>query len=291
MCDSCANKLVKALVVETMSSRDDLDIEIDLASVKRAAARVCDMLTGLRLRYDLARFEYTRRVRIAPTEIPHSHPVLTLNTFVRDEVALVSTYLHEQMHWYLTWYSKSRASEWETLLARLRARYRKCRRQTRAARRTNSRRISTSWSIGAKWRLRVSSSAARLWSGISAACRSTAGSIAPFSTTGMNSAHSIETSVSRRFATRPTYPPRILRWLVSKGHQGINRLPASTSPVAVSALHPPCDRVRTHDHGRTPRLRLTLMPACASRAVIAARKPTASSAEWTLKVISRDANW
>ena len=107
-----------------MSSRDDIAIEIDLASVQRAAARVRDMLTGLRQRYDLARLEYTRRVRIAPTEMPHSHPVLTLNTsFVRDEVALLSAYLHEQLHWYLTWYSKSRPSEWETLFAQLRARY------------------------------------------------------------------------------------------------------------------------------------------------------------------------
>ena len=107
-----------------MSSRDDIEIEIDLASVQAAAARVCDMLTGLRQRYDLSRFEYTRKVRIAPTEMPHSHPVLTLNTsFVRDEVALLSAYLHEQLHWYLTWHSKSRPSDWETLFAQLRARY------------------------------------------------------------------------------------------------------------------------------------------------------------------------
>ena len=106
-----------------MSSRDEIEIEIDLAPVQRAAGRVRDMLTGLRQRYHLAPFEYTKQVRIAPTEIPHSHPVLTLNSFVRDEVALLSTYLHEQMHWYLTWYSKSRPSDWEALFAQLRARY------------------------------------------------------------------------------------------------------------------------------------------------------------------------
>jgi hypothetical protein len=106
-----------------MFSRDEIDIEIDLGPVQRAAGRVREMLTGLRQRYNLAPFEYTRRVRIAPTEIPHSHPVLTLNSFERDDVALLSTYLHEQMHWYLTWYSKSRASAWETLFARPRARY------------------------------------------------------------------------------------------------------------------------------------------------------------------------
>ncbi len=106
-----------------MSSRDELDLEIDLEPAQRAAARVRDMLTGLRKLHDLARFEYTKHVRIAPTEIPHSHPVLTLNTFLRDEVALLSAYLHEQMHWYVSWYSKSRPSDWDTLLARLRGRY------------------------------------------------------------------------------------------------------------------------------------------------------------------------
>jgi hypothetical protein len=58
-------------------------------------------LATLRQRFDLTRIEYTRRVRIAPNEIPHSHPVLTLNTRVADENALLATYIHEQMHWYL----------------------------------------------------------------------------------------------------------------------------------------------------------------------------------------------
>jgi hypothetical protein len=80
---------------------DELPIDIDLTSAQAGAERTRETLRDLRRRFDLTPFEYTRRVRIAPTEIPHSHPVLTLNSFVSEPDALLSTYLHEQMHWYL----------------------------------------------------------------------------------------------------------------------------------------------------------------------------------------------
>ena len=102
---------------------NDFDITLDFAPVQRAAERVRDMLLDLRRRHDLARFEYTKAVRIAPTEIPHSHPKLTLNTFVSDERSLLATYLHEQMHWYLTWYSQARAAQWHELFRHLHERY------------------------------------------------------------------------------------------------------------------------------------------------------------------------
>ena len=60
-------------------------------------------LVALRGRHaDLARFEYTRHVRIVPASTTHSHPILTLGTrFAESEDHLLATYLHEQMHWYL----------------------------------------------------------------------------------------------------------------------------------------------------------------------------------------------
>ena len=63
-----------------------------------------DMLPALRRRHDLSRFEYTSVVRIVPGGDTFSHPMLTLgNRFADNEDLLLSTYLHEQMHWYL-WY-------------------------------------------------------------------------------------------------------------------------------------------------------------------------------------------
>lgn len=99
------------------------DVEIDLTEARRAAEQVRELLNKLRSDHDLRPFEYATRVRIAPGEIPHSHPVLTLNTMLRAEGALLSTYLHEQMHWYVTWYSYARTAGWRAIRKELEARY------------------------------------------------------------------------------------------------------------------------------------------------------------------------
>jgi hypothetical protein len=79
-------------------------IDLDLDHARREAERVRDMLQALRRRHDLSRYEYTRLVRIVPGGDTFSHPMLTLgNRFAEHEDLLLSTYLHEQMHWYL-WY-------------------------------------------------------------------------------------------------------------------------------------------------------------------------------------------
>jgi hypothetical protein len=100
-----------------------LNISLDLAAVHEAAERVRGMLLDMRKRFDLSSIENTKEVRIAPLEIPHSHPVLTLNTWVRDGLGLLLMYVHEQMHWYATWYSYAHSTEWEELMRRLCARY------------------------------------------------------------------------------------------------------------------------------------------------------------------------
>lgn len=86
-----------------MAARDDhFRIDIDLGQAEREAMRVREMLAALRRRHDLARYEYTRLVQIVPAGPTHSHPILTLGTrFAETEDLLLSTYLHEQMHWYL----------------------------------------------------------------------------------------------------------------------------------------------------------------------------------------------
>jgi hypothetical protein len=99
------------------------ETHIDLSEAERASSSIKSMLLKLRGEFDLAPFEYTRKVRIAPGEIPHSHPVLTINTMVRDEQPLLSLYLHEQMHWYVTWYSHRHGAGWRAIWADLRARF------------------------------------------------------------------------------------------------------------------------------------------------------------------------
>ena len=82
------------------SEPNELEISIDLGTAKDNAERAVEMLVGLRRKYDLRRWEYTRQIRIAPLEIPHSHPVLTLNGFhaapgFENEDKFLQNYLHE----------------------------------------------------------------------------------------------------------------------------------------------------------------------------------------------------
>ncbi|MEZ5817347.1 MAG: hypothetical protein R3D44_09715 [Hyphomicrobiaceae bacterium] len=80
----------------------EIRILIDLDRAEREARRVADLLAALRKRHDLTRYEFTKLVRIQPAGATHSHPILTLGTrFAETEDLLLSTYLHEQMHWYL----------------------------------------------------------------------------------------------------------------------------------------------------------------------------------------------
>lgn len=66
---------------------------------KRTAAQLERLLKT----HDASAWAFTRTVVIDETEIPHSHPVLTLHArHLKDDELLLSTYLHEQLHWFLS---------------------------------------------------------------------------------------------------------------------------------------------------------------------------------------------
>ena len=77
-------------------------MSISLATGTEGEARARDQLLLLLDRYELHRWQFTSRVRIEQGAIPHSHPVLTLNTrYPDDDLLALSTYLHEQLHWFV----------------------------------------------------------------------------------------------------------------------------------------------------------------------------------------------
>ncbi len=103
----------------------DLRISIDLSHAERNAIALRERLIALRTKYALGPYEYCREVVITPTGLPHSHPVINLNTqnIYWSEIGLLAVYLHEQMHWYVTWYSHKHTDRWRSVWAALEHRY------------------------------------------------------------------------------------------------------------------------------------------------------------------------
>jgi len=78
----------------------DGSIRIKTYAQSASELAVKERLETLLKKYELDRYTFTKDIMIQDSVISHSHPVLTLNTHMPDETYLLSTYLHEQMHWY-----------------------------------------------------------------------------------------------------------------------------------------------------------------------------------------------
>jgi hypothetical protein len=78
-------------------------LEIALKQGTPGEARTRDQLQRLLATYDLSPWIYTTSIIIDERAIPFSHPVLTLHTrHAKDDELLLSTFVHEQFHWFLT---------------------------------------------------------------------------------------------------------------------------------------------------------------------------------------------
>jgi hypothetical protein len=76
-------------------------VSILLANDSERERATRNQLVALLERYDLGRWQFTDQIRIEQGVVPHSHPVLTLNTYLLgDDARLLAVYLHEQLHWY-----------------------------------------------------------------------------------------------------------------------------------------------------------------------------------------------
>lgn len=78
------------------------NLEITLKQGTPDEARTRDQLQRLLATYDLSPWIYTKGIVIDERAIPFSHPVLTLHTrHAKDDGLLLSTFVHEQFHWFL----------------------------------------------------------------------------------------------------------------------------------------------------------------------------------------------
>jgi hypothetical protein len=79
------------------------EIKITLKNGSEAEKQTKLQLERLLKTYDLSKWTFTKEIAIDQTAIPHSHPVLTFSTsHLKDDDLLVSTFIHEQAHRFLT---------------------------------------------------------------------------------------------------------------------------------------------------------------------------------------------
>ena len=92
-----------ALLAQTIAVPDPyLLLDITTAHTTNNELKTKAALDALERKYDLRPWTFTRIIMIDESAIPHSHPVLTIHTrHLGDDDALLSTYLHEELHWFL----------------------------------------------------------------------------------------------------------------------------------------------------------------------------------------------
>jgi len=95
-------------------------ITIDLAHGTDRERQTKALLKQVLASYDLSKYTFTRRVVIEERAVNHAFPVLTLNVrFAQSADELLSSYIHEQLHWHL----RARGADQQEAIAELRRMY------------------------------------------------------------------------------------------------------------------------------------------------------------------------
>lgn len=89
--------LLFAVSVFAKSPEVDIQLHTGNESEKKGKQLIQDYLK----KYDLEKYIFTKKIIIQSRVIPHSHPILTLNTRQIDQPdRYFSTFIHEQIHWF-----------------------------------------------------------------------------------------------------------------------------------------------------------------------------------------------
>jgi hypothetical protein len=98
----CARILVVIVGVASAVSAQTPPVTIEVARGTPRELRAKQTLEQLLATYDLTKYTFTRKVVIQEGVTNHAFPVLTLNArFASSSDELLSSYIHEQIHWHL----------------------------------------------------------------------------------------------------------------------------------------------------------------------------------------------
>lgn len=101
-----ATKHLTHLLVSALLATSSNVFAVDFTTENDTPAELetVEYVKKLMAEHDLSKWQFTDKVHIKSRTIPHSHPVLTLHTrhtIKGHEDILLSTYLHEQIHWHI----------------------------------------------------------------------------------------------------------------------------------------------------------------------------------------------
>jgi len=77
------------------------EMEISTKNNSENENKVAAILEDILQEYDLSKWIFTTKVIVEQRVIPHSHPILTLNTSSMNKEDILDTFIHEQLHWYV----------------------------------------------------------------------------------------------------------------------------------------------------------------------------------------------
>ena len=101
-----------------VAQTNPLQLDITLKHNDQREQQTKQQLQRLLSAYDVSHWVFTRKLTIESgfNVIPHSHPILTLSTrHLKDDELLLSTFVHEQFHWYLGEKSKETEEAYKEL--------------------------------------------------------------------------------------------------------------------------------------------------------------------------------
>lgn len=102
-----------------LGSQTDINLNIKLIHDNKSEQQGKELLLGFVKKYDLAKYIFTHEIIIESKVIPHSHPVLTLNTrTINEPDRYLSGFLHEEIHWFFASKSDARVNRFVEIMKR-----------------------------------------------------------------------------------------------------------------------------------------------------------------------------
>jgi len=114
--------LIFAIFCSSLSFAKAVDFKIDLHSGNENEKKAEQLIRDFAKTYDLSPYIFTNHILIQSRVIPHSHPILTLNTRqVSEPQRYLALLLHEEIHWFFA--ADEREAQLKKFISKMKEKY------------------------------------------------------------------------------------------------------------------------------------------------------------------------